>query len=446
MTEARSPSNTTKPFGWAGVLTVPFLLSVYAAFRGGHIGPDYYTHISRLTEWPKIFDFSASNPPGYYLVGYGLFRIIGSDNAFPITLSILQAAINAVALWYFFVYSERRFGSGLIHLAFVSFLAFLPVRVIHATTLGPDCVTIPFFVLLLFLFDNFLRDETSTSRNAGLLGFALAAAIFTKYSFMALIPAILVVFTSLAVSRRWKLQRYVAILVLGLLLPSMIAAHSFWASSRVHGYNTEKHWLAKGGAPDMDFRDLFSLKANDLQLFGAPEYFKRQILAAHKYSYLALSHMATFTDPMNLFQDLSVPQQFSAVLLPDQKTRQPWKTLVMQISMSLGVVWTLLALTGTAWTFLLATKNLLKGKLEREDVTAILGIACFLVIFLPIPFVHGGALFGYWTPRLILPALLYFFWAAFLLIDRKIARQPMIAVAVLALALIQCAIAALILI
>src|SRR4029077_12027093 len=193
---------------WVFALGSSFVLSVFAAFRGGYIGPDYYTHFTRLTEWPKVFDFSASNPPGYYLIGHVLFRTIGPVNAFLISLSILQAAINALALWYFFVYSERRFQSGFFRLRFVFFLAFLPVRVIHATTLGPDGVTMPFFVLLLFLFDNFLTEETSTWRNAALVGFFLAAAFFTKYSFMSLTPAILIVLTSVAVNRRWKPQRY----------------------------------------------------------------------------------------------------------------------------------------------------------------------------------------------------------------------------------------------
>ena len=73
------------------LLTVSFLVSVVASFRGGYIGPDYHTHLARLIEWPKIFDFGATNPPLYYLLGHGLFRIIGSSNAFPITLSILTA-------------------------------------------------------------------------------------------------------------------------------------------------------------------------------------------------------------------------------------------------------------------------------------------------------------------------------------------------------------------
>jgi hypothetical protein len=151
--------------------------------------------------------------------------------------------------------------------------------------------------------------------------------------------------------------------------------------------------------------------------------------------------MATFTDPMNVFQDLSVPQQFGSVLIPDQKTRRAWKTPVMQASMILGLPWTVLALIGTAATLSVAIGSLIRDRLEREDVTAIFGTAFFLVIFLPIPFVHAGALFGYWTPRLILPALLYFFWAAFLLIDRKIARQRTIGgAAILLLVLIQCTI------
>src|SRR5205807_917975 len=79
------------------------------------------------------------------------------------------------------------------------------------------------------------------------------------------------------------------------------------------------------------------------------EYFKRQMLAPHKHSYLALSHMGTFGDPMNLFQDLSVPQHFGGDLIPDQKTRRAWKTPIMQASIALGTIWTLLALTGSGW-------------------------------------------------------------------------------------------------
>ena len=424
---------------WAGALGVAFLLSILAAFRGGYIGPDYNTHLARLIAWPKVFDFSTTSPPAYYLFGHALFLIIGSDNAFPITLSIIQAAINILAMWCFFLYTEPRFKSPAIHLALVFFLTFLPVRIIHATTIGTDCTTIPLFVPLLFLFDKFLSDQSA--KNAASFGLGLTLAVFTKYSFMAILPAAFAILVCCWWKRAWKLKRFVMICTVSLVLPSTLSLYSFWASSRTHGYNTEKHWLHKGMAAEMNYKDIFSLKANDLQLFRAPEYFKREILAAHKHGYLALSHMGVFTDPMNLFQVLPIPQRLDVYLIPDQKTRPPWKTPIMVASMSLGTLWTLLALIGVPWSLIGAVRNLVRNKLQREDVMAVLGTAFFLLMFLPIPFVYAGVIFGYWTPRLILPSLLYFFLAAFLLIDRKIAVQsPNIVVVTLALVMVQSAI------
>jgi hypothetical protein len=63
---------------WAVVLAFAFVLSIRAVLRGGSIGPDYHTHLSRLIEWPKVFDFSATNPPIYYLPSRPLFLLIGS--------------------------------------------------------------------------------------------------------------------------------------------------------------------------------------------------------------------------------------------------------------------------------------------------------------------------------------------------------------------------------
>ncbi len=430
----------------AVALGFSFTLSVFAAFRGGYIGPDYFTHFVRLVTWSKIFDFSTTSPPIYYLLGHWLFLITGSSNAFPVTLSIVQVAINTAAMWWFFQYTEPRFRSHLIHLAMVFFLAFLPARVIHAATIGTDSMTVPLFVLVLFLVNRFLSKETSDMKSAAFLGLGLALAVWTKYSFMALIPAVFLILLGIWLERRWKFQGFLAICALALLLPSTLALHSFWASSRVHGYNTEKHWLAKGEGPEMGYRDLLTVKRSDIQLFRAPEYFKHEILQAHRYSYLGLAHLGIFTDPMNLFQVLTVPQKFGSVLIPDQKTRRPWKTPVMQAAMVLGLVWTVYVLIAVPWSVFRAFRDLFKRNLNREDVTAILGIAFFLIVFLLIPFVHGGALFGYWTPRLILPALLAFYLAEFLFIDEKIVRGSIPnACAILLLVLIQSGIEAVIL-
>ncbi len=389
----------------------------------------------------RLFDFSMPDPPLYILISHGLFRLIGRNNGFPITLSILQAAINTVALWYFFVYSERRFKSPVLHLALVFFLTFLPVRMIHAMSLGTDWMTIPVFVLVLFLFDKVLSDKTCGRKDAASLGLALALGIWSKYSFMALIPTIFAVFAFLWLRRAWNLQRFFVTCALSLVLPSALLLYSYYQSTQVEDANARTIWLQKGAAPDMDFKDLFSVKKNDLQLFKAPEYFKKEILAPHRHSYLALSHMGIFTDTMNLFQYLTVPNQIEIVLIPDQKARLPWKTPVMIASMSLGVLWTLFALIGTPWAFFLALRNLWKTRLEREDSAVLLGIPFFLLMFLPIPFVYCGALFGYWTPRLILPCLLCFSFAAFLFIEQKTVRgSKIMAFAAIFLVAIQCAI------
>ena len=43
---------------WIAALFGSFLLCVFAAFRGGYVGPDYFTHLMRFVDWAKIFDFS----------------------------------------------------------------------------------------------------------------------------------------------------------------------------------------------------------------------------------------------------------------------------------------------------------------------------------------------------------------------------------------------------
>jgi 4-amino-4-deoxy-L-arabinose transferase-like glycosyltransferase len=436
---------------WACALCVSFLISVFAAFRGGYIGGDYNTHLERILNAGKLFDFSVADPPIFVLVSQELLRFIGRNNGFVITLSIIQAAINALALWWFFLYSERRFKSPLLHLSLILFLTFLPVRIIHAASIGPDWLTIPVFVLVLFLFDKFLSEETSTPKNAAFLGLALALGIWSKYSFMALLPAIFVIFAFLWWRRAWNLKRFVTICALSLVLPSALVLYSSWQSFRVQGFTIHRIWLPKEGVPgqpEMNYKDLFSVKAADLELFKAPEEFKREpsdeghyhvgFRRAHQHSYLGLSHMGIFTDPMNLFQDLPGPQSIDRFLHCDFKTRRPWKTAVMVAAMSLGTLWTVLALAGTPWIFCGAVKDLWRDKLEREDATAFLGIAYFLLMFLPIPFVYWGCLYGYWMPRLILPSLLCFSWAGFLLLDRTIgAKSEKVASVVLAFVIVQ---------
>lgn len=439
---------------WACAMGIVFLLSLRGAYRGGYISGDYPTHLFRMLDPNKLFDFSLADPPIYVLIGYGFYWLIGRNNTFLITLTMLQATINLIALWWFFTYTERRFKSPVLHLALVLVLVFLPVRIMHSLSVAADWMTIPVFVLILSLVDRFLFTTIPSLINALWLGLALGFGVWSKFSFVALLPALFVIFVVLWWKRSWNLGRFVAICLLTFTLPSALMAYSHWESSRLTKPMAQTMWLPRGGAPgqpDMGYKDLFSVKRVDLELFKAPEMYKRDpgeagglhfgYKVAHRHSYLALSHMFTFTDTWNLFQDLPGDPIIDRYLIPDFKTRQPWKTPVLMASMSLGAIWTLLALAGTGWILLRAIKHLFQNKLEWEDLTALLGTAYFLLMFLPIPFVYYGLFNGYWTSRLILPPLLFFFLAGFLLLDRTIiTKVPALAYVFLSLAMAQAAI------
>jgi len=442
---------------WAWALGVSFLISVFAAFRGGYVGPDYNTHLARILNASRFFDYSMGDPPLYIILAHGLYKLIGRNNGFPITMGIIQAAINTVVMWWFFLYSERRFKSPILHLAFVFFLSFLPVRIIHSVTNGTDWMTIPVFVLLLFLFEKFRSEETSTPKNAALLGLVLALGIWSKYNFMALLPAVFVIFLFLWGKRGWSLRRFVSICALSLVLPSALLLYSYWESKRATNSASQTIWIPKGGAPDQpetNWKDLLWVKTADIQLFNAPEFYKRKpgdsyyagLRTPHRHSFPALLHMGTFTDTQNIFQDLPNPQNVDHFLIPDFKNRRDWKTQIMVASMSLGVLWTVLALIGTLWMLLVAAWHLWRDKVEREDVAILLGTAFFLLMFLLIPSLAGTAITGSWAPRLYLVPLLVFFWAGFLLLDRTIvAKWQKIAFDILILALIQSGLAILML-
>ena len=250
---AQEPTWLSRPrVLWAAALAISFVISVFAAIRGGYVGPDYNMHLAHMLDPERLFDFAMADPPLNILLAHGVFRLIGRNNAFPLTLSIIQITINTLALWYFFLYTQRRFKSPVLHLSFVLFLTFLPVRIIHAATAGNDWMTVPVFVLVLFLFDRFSSEETSTAKNASFLALALALGIWSKYSFMALLPPIFVIFAVLWWKRRWNWKRFVTICAFSLVLPTALLLFSYAQSTRVKPGRyvfARGIWIPKGGTP-----------------------------------------------------------------------------------------------------------------------------------------------------------------------------------------------------
>src|SRR5262249_3983899 len=95
---------------WSACLAIAYLISLLAILRGGYVGGDYPVHLVRIIE-ARWLDFAMADPPLYVVIGHTLFRLIGANNSFLVTLSTLQAVTNFVALWCLFLYTERRFKS-----------------------------------------------------------------------------------------------------------------------------------------------------------------------------------------------------------------------------------------------------------------------------------------------------------------------------------------------
>ena len=97
---------------------------------------------------------------------------------------------------------------------------------------------------------------------------------------------------------------------------------------------------------------------------------------------------------MNLFQDMRVPAPSGRHPYP-----RPENAALLEDSGDggLDVVGNALDRSGfdrDTMDALRAVRNLWKDKLEREDVSALLGIPYFLLMFLPIPFVSFAYLYG----------------------------------------------------
>src|SRR5205085_2529902 len=88
---------------WAIALIGYVVLSALGALRGGYVGPDYWTHIARILDHTRFFDYAMADPPIYVLLGNGLFQLIGkkvSTDRRKLVESILQPS-KEIAPQYF---------------------------------------------------------------------------------------------------------------------------------------------------------------------------------------------------------------------------------------------------------------------------------------------------------------------------------------------------------
>jgi hypothetical protein len=136
------------------------------------------------------------------------------------------------------------------------------------------------------------------------------------------------------------------------------------------------------------------------------------LLVHHGYSYPALLHLGVFTDVMNFthggYMNRIVARPAAQQTASNLATRTGmWLTAATVVAVMAFWATTIFSLVGRAHAPPLAL-----------IAWAALGTVWFVPLVATLPFVHGAYEFGYWLPRLILPALWSFLLILFAMIDR----------------------------
>jgi hypothetical protein len=435
------------------IWAVRVLLALYVVVQVNNIhnqafhGQDFDYHVSFTHElaerkdgtWFKMD--STSRPLLYWLGGWCeryTYTAYGFQMAAMIGMLLVVPAVLVV----------HRVLRGLVarpelRLAVLAVMTLLPVNVIAGVVFSGDLFALLPFVTVAWALGRSLEaaGERAGLGWAALAGGVLAAANFGKATFLVQPFAVVV-----AVGLAWRWGRIAArrtLLTLGLaaLVPLAVGA-AIHAKNQRELRNTEpRHEFDFAGTGQMTWRSLLGLKASDARIFDAPGYFDtatvdgnttQPLLIPNSYSYPALLHLGAFTDVL----DYANQGGYDPGVLRPEPQKQFSKLAVRS-----GVLWSLLAVAGVA-----AMGGRLLWSLGRPRVAppsavavwAVMGAVWFLPLVLTLPFLFNAYWWGYWLPRLVVPAL----WSAALIagwsVDRILTgRSVWWARAVLGLAAVQ---------
>jgi 4-amino-4-deoxy-L-arabinose transferase-like glycosyltransferase len=422
-------------------LFVCFLHGLHAIHYLGYIGQDFAQHLGYHNRFSFFhYDYGSTNPPALYVISTLIERYLSKEYFLEITgLTLLLT--NLVALFLFLGFFKRLFSSQWIFWSAALICIFLPFRVEHSIIYSSDALTFLPFCLVAILSCR-LYKKSDALLNWGLIGLVMSVAIYSKYTFVGMLAALGIVLLHRTFSQI-KVRRGKELLVgfVAILIPSLYFLFAMRMSHRSTNFNTFSHFKTSDSA-EMNWGDLFSLRKVDLRLLNAPTYpmapmedtqSSTSIIVNHRHSYLALVHLATFTDVLRYFQKL--PPQMSIVwgerpiddLSLHSRTRL--QQFLSEISVTASLPITILALIGTILGVFTGARFFLAPPTPKNCEIAMLtlfAVSFHSVIFFSLPFVTHTYLKGYWLPRLIMPSLITYIFLGFIFLDRLAKSRPML--------------------
>lgn len=402
---------------------VSLLQGICNIFDLGYAGQDYSEHIALFRGARQNWlSFKGTNPPGLYVFAAYIARHFSPQFVMEgIAGALLLVNLFALLLWYG-ILRHIIVSSPLRLTAFVT-LTFIPVRTITSVVFASDALTVLPMVLLVILVVAQARSRSLWVQI--LVGLTAGAvwclALYTKFTFVAL-PLGVAAVSGLYLLRRqaWSSRiRLMTSLILGAILPFFFAwgiYSSMKTAGNIHFSQTDK-------GIGMPWSALFGIQKSDEVLLDGPEFTCGQPMsAAAKHSYLSLVHLGAFSDVWNFFQKpsqevMSQPRPIDRCF-PRQRTSISKRLTPLCLVASLPI--TLIAVLGIIYQLVVGLWRNFKSPSLEDDLKLALLLMSIAICAPPIirlPYYEMVYVFGYWTPRLILPGLLGFLVLGFASMD-----------------------------
>lgn len=379
------------------------------------VGQDFGTHTTIMDQLMndregKWFFMDGTNRPAVYWVG-GLCKRFTRELYTIQLASIFFVLLGMAALHFFHRSLLVAVRTPEIRVAVVALAALLPAHLIAGVVFAGDVgVMLPFALACWALVRSLsATDSRRALFYAALAGTAIAAGDFVKVSFALQPVAVLI---GVALVWRWgriDARRAGLTALLAALFPLMVGGALQWRNHRETAKAERRHTFDWRGTGEMTWKSLLGLKADDRHVLDAPTYWEKtpdnqlNLIQPNRYSYPALLHLGIFTDVLN-YADMG---GYRCTTQPRHEPQQRYAVL----SVRAGLLWSVVALLGALSLALLVGAAVFRPSLAPATgvvVWALQGAAWYFPIMLVLPFIMSSYSWGYWLPRLIVPAL----WSA----------------------------------
>lgn len=449
-TPGQSPSIFQSPSLWERWgLRILLLLFVAVSFNNIHnqafIGQDYALHHDS-THWilnhpDHWFYLDATNRPLIYWLGCAGYWLTRGRDEFAMA-AYLCVLLNTLALWLLHATLGHALRSPVLRLSTVALIAFLPATLIASVVFAADAVAQ--FPLALAIWG--ILGAVHARTKWTLVGYtfvassALALGNLAKFTYVAMPVAAACLLLWLWRWGRvpWRRMAFTVVFIGGIPLLAGLWLHQ--KAKRALANEPDRHSFNWKGTGEMTARSLLFVKRSDLRVLDAPNYWGttqkngREVYLMtqpNEFSYPALLHLGVFTDVMD-FADRGSTD-------PNPKRPEPYQSF-SRSAVRWGLLFSLPALIAVVAFGLRLVISIVHPAWAPPTSVAAWGffaLAWFIPLTATLPFVEHSYEWGYWLPRLVVPALWGFAVVSFAAIDRWAQRRTFLEWGVATLVVLQ---------